>query len=265
MTNDTTHPEPPVRLLREGGVAILELNRPEARNALDVALTRAFHEACRTLAADTSVRAVLLRGRGRGFGVGGDLSQMHGDGAGVARQLIEHLHGGLRLLAAMDAPVVGAVHGAVAGGSMSLALGCDLLVAADDAQFNLAYARIGASNDGSSSWHLPRLVGLRRAMEIALLCETIDAPRALDLGLVNRVVPAAELATVSMQLATQLASGPTKAHGRIKRLLRRSLETDLDTQLDAERDAFIEGTATEDFREGLAAFLGKRPPKFIGR
>lgn len=258
-------PTPVLKLLREGAVAIVELNRPDALNALDMALAAAFHDACKQLATDRSVRVVLIRGAGRAFGVGGDLAPMHIDGAGAAAQLIDGLHGGLKLLAAMDAPVIGALHGAVAGGSMSLAMACDLCIASSDTRFNLAYARIGASNDGSSTWHLPRLVGLRRALEIALLCDTIKADEALRLGLVNRVVPAAELADEAMQLAQRLAAGPTLAYGRIKRLMRTSFEHSLSTQLDAERDAFIEGTSTDDFREGVQAFLNKREPKFSGR
>ncbi len=262
-----------VRVLRDGAVAVLELNRPDALNALDTAMTQAFLDACRQATSDPSVRAIVIRGAGKAFGVGGDLAQMCGpdpaalqtNAAAVAARLIDGLHGGLRLLTAGDAPVIGALHGAVAGGTMSLALACDLRIAADNAKFNLAYARIGASNDGSSSWHLPRLVGLGRAMEIALLSDTIDAAQALHLGLVNRVVPAADLERESMQLAKRLADGPTKAYGRIRRLLRASFENDLSTQLDAEAAAFVEGTKTDDFREGLEAFLGKRAAKFTGR
>ncbi|MFT3953228.1 MAG: enoyl-CoA hydratase-related protein [Piscinibacter sp.] len=256
----------PVVLARDGAVAVLRLNRPGALNALDVPLAEAFHAACRAIVADGGVRAVLLCAAGRSFGVGGDLSAMHdGDAGTVARQLIEPLHASLRLLAQIDAPVLAALQGAVAGGSMSLALSADLAVAADDARFNLAYARIGASCDVSGSWQLPRLVGLRRAMEIALLSETLDADAALRLGLVNRVVPAAQLAEQSLALAHRLADGPTLAFGRLKRLLRQSFDTPLDAQLDAEAEAFVAGTRTADFAEGLDAFLAKRTPRFEGR
>lgn len=255
----------PVRLLRDGAVALLELNRPAALNALDVPTAHAFHDACTALAADAGVRAVVLRGAGRCFGVGGDLAAMQGDAPAVARQLIEALHASVRLLTAMDAPVIAALHGAVAGGSLSLALACDLAVAAEGASFNLAYARIGASCDVAGSWHLPRLVGLRRAMEIALLSPTLDAAEALRLGLVNRVVPAAALEAETMALARRLADGPTLAYGRLKRLLRQAQDTALADQLDAERDAFLDGTGSADFNEGVAAFLGKRTPVFQGR
>lgn len=258
-------PDTPVQLQREGAVALLRLNRPAALNALDAPTTAAFLQACRALSGDPGVRAVLVCGAGSSFGVGGDLAAMRGDAAAVAARLIEGLHGGLKLLAAMDAPVIASVHGTVAGGSLSLALGCDLAIAADTASFNLAYARIGASCDGSSSWALPRLVGLRRAIALALLCETMDAAEALRIGLVNRVVPAAQLEAESLALARRLAAGPTLAFGRLKRLLRQSFEHSFAEQLDAEALAFGDSTRTADFQEGLDAFFAKRPPAFQGR
>lgn len=259
------HPTATVVTSIDRGVALLSFERPEAMNALDVPTATAFHAGCRAIAADASVRAVLVRGAGRSFGAGGDLAAMRVDAASVADALIEHLHGGLLLLAALDAPVIAALHGAVAGGSLSLALGCDLAIAAEGTKFNLAYGRIGASCDGSSSWHLPRLVGLRKAMEIALLSEPFDAAEALRLGIVNRVVPADALHAESMALAQRLAAGPTLAYGRMKRLLRASFERDLPGQLDAEREAFVAGTRTHDFAEGLAAFFERRPAVFEGR
>jgi len=255
----------PVKIERSGAVALLLIDRPSALNALDAATAAAFHDACRQLAADSSVRAVIVGGVGRHFGVGGDLGAMRGRAAEVAPQLIAGLHGGLKLLAAMDAPVIARLQGAVAGGSLSLALGCDLAVAADTVSLNLAYTRIGASCDGSSSWALPRIVGLRRAMEIALLSEDIGAVEAQRLGLVNRVVPAADLDAVTMKLAQRLAAGPTLAYGRVKRLMRQSVDRDFAGQLDAEAEAFAAGTRTADFEEGLEAFFAKRPALFHGR
>jgi 2-(1,2-epoxy-1,2-dihydrophenyl)acetyl-CoA isomerase len=261
----TSSLDTPVKLLRDGSVAILEFDRPAAMNALDVPTAEAFHAGCRAVAADAGLRAVVVRGSGRGFGAGGDLAAMRADPAQVADRLIENLHGGLLRLAAIDAPVIAALHGAVAGGSLSLALGCDLAIAAEGTRFNLAYGRIGASCDGSSSWHLPRIVGLRKAMEIALLSEAFDAAEAQRLGLVNRVVPAEALQAEALALAQRLAAGPTLAYGRMKRLLRASFDRDLAAQLDAEREAFIAGTRTHDFAEGLAAFFERRPAVFEGR
>jgi 2-(1,2-epoxy-1,2-dihydrophenyl)acetyl-CoA isomerase len=171
----------------------------------------------------------------------------------------------VRLLAGIDAPVIASLHGVVAGGSLSLAACCDLAVAAEGTRFNLAYANIGASCDVSASWSLPRLVGLRNAMQIALLSETFDAAEALRLGLVNRVVLAAELEATVSALAQRMAGGPTRAYGHLKRLMRQSLDRDLGAQLDAERDAFLDCTTTADFSEGIAAFVAKRKPQFGGR
>ncbi len=255
----------PVQLLRDGSVTTLLINRPSALNALDVPTAQAFRAACSALSADQGVRAVIVRGEGRSFGVGGDLAAMRDDATAVAGQLIDAMHAGVLMLTTMDAPVIASLHGAVAGGSMSLACACDLAIAAEGTSFNLAYGRIGASSDLSSSWHLPRLLGLRQAMQIALLSDTIDSTEALRLGLVNRVVPAAELQREAMALAQRLANGPTLAYGRLKRLLRQSFDNDLPTQLDAERKAFTASTQTRDFAEGLAAFLGKRAAQFEGR
>ena len=261
MTDESS----PVLLVRDGAIATIVLNRPAAHNALDVPMVRAFRDACAALADDDGVRAVILRGAGRNFSVGGDLGAMRPDPGTIAPQLIEALHAGILVLTTMDAPVIASLHGAVAGGSLSLSMACDLAIASDRTRFNLAYARIGASSDGSSSWHLPRLVGLRRALEIALLSDDLDATEALRIGLVNRVVPDADLARETQALAERIAAGPTKAYGRLKRLMRRSFEADLPDQLDAEADAFKDSTQTHDFAEGVEAFFSKRAAKFEGR
>lgn len=255
----------PVLLEREGAVAHLILNRPEQLNAIDEAMAVAFHEACEALHNDPSVRVVVLRGAGRCFGAGGDLSAFREQPLVAAKAIIEPMHQGLRLLAAMNAPVIASLHGSVAGGSLSLALGCDLAVAADNAKLNLAYVKVAASCDVGGSWHLPRLVGLRRAMEIALLGQTYDAAQALAMGLVNQVVPVSELAAVTAELAFRLANGPTQAYGRMKRLLRVSYEQDLSTQLDLESEAFQASTGTADFAQAMEAFFNRRTPQFTGQ
>jgi len=259
-----TEAQEPILLQRDGAVAHLVLNRPKQLNAIDVAMARAFEAACKTLAADASVRAVVLRGAGRCFGAGGDLAAFREQPQATALAVIEPMHAGLRCLAALDAPVIASLQGSVAGGAMSLALGCDLAIAADDARFNLAYVNVAASCDVGGSWHLPRLVGQRRAMEIALLGDSLDAAEALAMGLVNRVVPAAELAAATTVLAQRLAQGPTLALGRMKRLLRASFDHDLATQLDLEREGFHACAGTRDFGEALAAFFARRSPHFTG-
>lgn len=257
---------PPVILERDGPIATIAFNRPDQLNALDLPSARAFAAACETLAGDASVRVVVLRGQGRCFGAGGDLQGFRGaDATTYASQLIEAMHGGVLRLSRMDAPVIASLHGSVAGGSMSLALACDLAIAADDARFNLAYANVAANCDVGGSWSLPRLVGLRRAMQIALLSESFDANQALTMGLVNRVVPAGELAAATREWAERLARGPTLAYGRMKRLLRSSFEHDLPAQLTLEQQAFEGSTATADFAEAVQAFFERRRPRFAGR
>lgn len=256
---------PALAVQREGATVHLRLNRPDALNALDVPMARALAQATGTLAADPSVRAVVLSGAGRAFCSGGDLQRMRADPVPVARELIEALHEAIVLLNGLRAPVVASVHGIVAGAGVSLLLACDLAIAAEGTRFNLAYVNVGASCDGSSSWSLPRIVGLRKALEIALLGETLDAAEALRLGLVNRVVPEAELEARTHSLVQRLADGPTAALGEMKRLLRGSQQAGLREQLDAEAAAFLRCAATEDFRAGIDAFVSKRPARFVGR
>ncbi|HYG90722.1 MAG TPA: enoyl-CoA hydratase-related protein [Azospirillum sp.] len=258
----------PVLLDQEGAVAWLRLNRPAVLNALDEATAHAFLDAVRTVADDSSVRVLVLSGNGRGFMAGGDLGRFQADldhAADTARAIIAPFHEALMRLHRLPIPVLASVHGPVAGAGMSLAMAADLCIAADDARFTLAYARIGASPDGSASYFLPRLVGLRRAMEIAMLADPIDAAEALRLGIVNRVVPAAALADETKALAERLAAGPTAAYGRIKDLLHHSGTAELASQLGAEEESFAALAGTEDFREGIAAFFEKRKARFHGR
>jgi 2-(1,2-epoxy-1,2-dihydrophenyl)acetyl-CoA isomerase len=253
-----------VRLERDGAIANLRLNRPGVLNAADSTLAQAFRDACLALEADASVRVVVVSGQGRAFMAGGDIAQFREAPHTIAESLIEPLHEGLQCLARMRAPVIASLHGAVAGAGLSLALACDLAIAAEGTRFSFAYARLGASCDLGGSWHLPRLVGLRRALEIALLGDTLDAAQALQLGLVNRVVPADKLAEETRLLAARLATGAPVALGQLKRLMRESWSRDLATQLGAERSAFEACVATQDFHEGVEAFLAKRTPRYEG-
>lgn len=260
MTTDA-----PLLVHVDGGIARLRFNRPGVLNALDVPTARAFVAAARQLASDPSVRVVVLSGEGRAFMAGGDLAAMRGDPVAVAGELIDLMHEGILAMTRLPAPVIASLHGAVAGGGLGLALAADLALAAEGTRFNLAYANIGTSCDCSSSWGLPRIVGVRKALEIALLSDVFDAAEALRLGLVNRVVPAADLAVETDRLAERLARGAPQALGRLKRLMRESFERDLASQLAAERAAFLECAATSDFGEGLAAFFEKRPARYEGR
>lgn len=264
-TPDMPDTPAPVLFERDGPIARIRFNRPAVLNAADRTLAAAFRDACRAVAADPGVRVVVLSGEGRAFMAGGDIAQFRDDPQSVPATLIDPLHDGLRTLSGAPAIVIASLHGPVAGAGMSIALGCDLAIAAEGARFNMAYARLGASCDLGGSWHLPRLVGLRRALEIALLCDNIDAAQALQLGLVNRVVPAAALVDETQALAERLARGAPVAQGVIKRLMRESSGRDLAGQLDAERAGFSACIASADFSEAVAAFLDKRPAAFTGR
>lgn len=261
MSDDTS----PLLLSREGAVAILRFNRPQALNAIDVSMAQAFLAAVRGLAADPGVRALLLCGEGKGFMAGGDLAVLSADPQGGAAALIGPLHEALQLLATLDLPVIAQVHGVAAGAGLSLMLQADFVLAAKGTRFNLAYVNIGASCDVGASWALPRWVGLRRALEIALLGDMLDAEAAERMGLINRVVAADALPAEALALAQRLAAGPTRALGQLRRLLRGSVERDLPAQLAAEEAAFQACAATADFREGVDAFFARRKPAFQGR
>jgi 2-(1,2-epoxy-1,2-dihydrophenyl)acetyl-CoA isomerase len=252
----------------EKGIARITFNRPTVLNAIDAALANAFLTAIRAIESEPEVRVIVMKGAGKGFMAGGDVGAFHADlpnAGATADAIIGPLHEGLALMARLPQPVLASLHGAVAGAGVSLAMSCDLAIAADNARFTLAYSRIGASLDGSSSWFLPRIVGLRKAMELALTAETIDANEALRLNMVNRVVPAADLEAETEALARRLADGPTFAFGRIKALLRQSFDTPLVEQLAAEQAGFRACAGTNDFAEGLNAFFEKRPAVFKGR
>lgn len=252
-------------LTRDGAIATITLNRPAMLNALDGAVARSLLAAVATVAAAEGIRCVVLAGAGRAFCAGGDIATFGGEDASAAvGQLIEDLHAFVDALAALPAPSIARLQGPVAGAGFSLALACDLAVAADDARFTLAYARLGTSPDGSSTWSLPRLVGLRRAKAIALLAEPITAAEALAFGLVNEVVPAGELDAAVAALAARIATGPTLAYQRTRALLEASFGNTLADQLSAERHAFLDSMATADFAEGVAAFRAKRPARFEG-
>lgn len=252
----------------QDGVARITFQRPEVLNAIDAELSEQFLEAMRNVRDASGIRAVVLAGAGKGFVAGGDIAVFHEDlnGAGyMADRLIGPLHEALDIMVHLPLPVVASLHGPVAGAGVSIALACDLAIAADNVKFALAYARIGATLDGGSSWYLPKVIGLRKAMELSMLCDSVDAAEALRLGLVNRVIPQDQLAFETERLATRLAKGPTHAYGRIKLLLHASICTTLQEQLANEQSTFREIAGTADFREGINAYFEKRAATFVGR
>jgi 2-(1,2-epoxy-1,2-dihydrophenyl)acetyl-CoA isomerase len=254
------------------GVATVTLNRPEALNALSDDMIAALLEIMPRLEADPAVRCVVLRGAGDHFMAGGDVKGFHRRLEQPPEALRRHfeakihrLHPVVVTMRRMPKPIVAAVRGACAGFGLSFMLAADLALAAEDAFFTLAYCRIGTSPDGGSSYHLPRIVGLRRAMEIALLGDRFDAAAAERLGVVNRVVPAADLDGETAALARRLAEGPALALAKTKRLLGAPFETGLVAQLQAEAESFADCAATADFAEGVTAFVEKRAARFGGR
>ena len=259
----------PILLDYRDAVAVLSLNRPDTLNAVDPGMIEALSAACCSLADNPSVRAVVLRGNGDHFMAGGDLNWFRlqvAEPEAVCRErfeaLIRNVQATVASIRTMDKPVVAAVHGAVAGFGLSLMMACDLALASEEAYFTLAYSKIGLSPDGGATWSLPRQVGLKQAMEIALLGDRFDAPHAQKLGLVNRVISRAGLDAEALSLAMKLAAGPAMALARTKALLNQSGSNTLEQQLIAEQSLFTKCTVETDFSEGLNAFFERRKPVY---
>jgi 2-(1,2-epoxy-1,2-dihydrophenyl)acetyl-CoA isomerase len=253
---------------RANHVATLTLSRPEAYNALNMPLGRELFEASLELDDDPDVRCIVITGAGRAFCAGGDVKDFVDNLGRIGshiKELTTYLHGAVSRFCRSDKPVIMAINGIAAGGGFSFALSGDLVVAAESAKFTMAYSKIAATPDGSSSYFLPRLIGLRRAMELYFTNRVLTAREALEWGLVTRVVPDAELKSTVTALAAELAQGPTKAFGAAKRLLHQSTWESLETQMELEAQAIAASGRTEDFRAGVTAFAQKATPTFQGR
>jgi 2-(1,2-epoxy-1,2-dihydrophenyl)acetyl-CoA isomerase len=252
----------------QDAVATITLNRPESMNSLTTDLKTELLGALERSRDDDRVRAVLLTGAGRAFCAGQDLREHAANleaGRGLDGTVRDHYNPIVRTLTGMGKPVVAAVNGVAAGAGASLAFACDLRVASDRAKFAMAFAGIGLAPDTGASWNLQHLVGPARARELLLLGEPVDAARALELGLVNQVVPGDEVVAAARELAVRLAQGPTLAYAAIKRALDFAAAHSLDETLELEADLQDAAAKTEDHVNATRAFLDKQRPVFNGR
>tara|TARA_Y100000588_G_scaffold393865_1_gene511642 strand:+ start:1732 stop:2520 length:789 start_codon:yes stop_codon:yes gene_type:complete len=248
-------------------VGHITLNRPEAANALDVQMSRDLMDVSFETSEDPDVRAILITGSGRFFCAGGDLKKFAASGDSLPKLLKEettYLHVAISRFTRDDAPVLAAVNGTAAGAGMSLACSCDIVLASDSAVFTMAYTKAGLTPDGSSTYFLPRQVGLRLATELTLTNRVLTAEEAREFGIVTRVVPGDQLSAEATEIAEEIASGPTAAFGEARRLLHSGLVSTLETQMELETQAIAAMGATKDGQEGVQAFLEKRKPTFNG-
>jgi 2-(1,2-epoxy-1,2-dihydrophenyl)acetyl-CoA isomerase len=253
---------------QSGAIGRLTLNRPETLNAWTPAFGRELKQVVQNEAADQSVRAVLVTGAGRGFSSGADLKagfELADDGRPNIRQELHDIyHPAIAGIRALPKPVVAAVNGPAVGIGCSLALACDLVMAAESAFFGLAFVNIGLMPDGGSTALVPPAVGKARAFQMALLGERVPAGRALEWGLINWVHPDGELIEAAEKLLARLASGPTRSYASSKEALNRSIYRDFDRQLELEAELQHALGRTQDFVEGAKAFVAKRTPEFSG-
>jgi len=260
--------EHPVLVERRAGYRVITLNRPHRLNAFTEAMHQALKRAVAEAESDDDCRALLLTGAGRAFCAGQDLNERvaaDGNTMVLGNALETYYNPLVRMLRELPFPVVAAVNGTAAGAGANVALACDIVLAARSASFVQAFARIGLLPDGGSTWFLPRLVGEQRARALAMLAPQIPAEQAKEWGLIWDVVEDGELMKTATELARRLADGPTMSLARIKEAMNRASGNDLGRQLDVERDFQRELGRSEDFKEGVAAFLAKRKPAFKGK
>jgi 2-(1,2-epoxy-1,2-dihydrophenyl)acetyl-CoA isomerase len=250
-------------------LATVCLNRPEARNAINMQMVDEILDVTHRIADDESIRAVLICGNGPALTVGGDiehfLASPDAQFGTLFAKMTTPFHEAFRILSRVDVPIVTAAHGAVAGGGLGYVYAADLVIAAEGTKFVTAFAALGLSGDGGGTWHLPRLIGPRRAAEAYLRNRPIDAAEALEWGLINEIVPRAELRSRAEAVARELASGPTRGFARMRALLRDSWGNDLPTQLQAETEALRYTGDTADAARAINDFAAKRRPEFNGR
>ena len=257
-----------ILISREGPLAVLQFNRPEQYNALDLQMSVELLEGLLEIKNDPGVRALLITGSGKSFHSGGDIKFFNSELDNAPKaidRLVIGFHNFISQLVRLPIPVVAAVNGPAAGAGFSIAMACDLVLAHQDAVFTMAYTRIGASPDGGSTFFLPRLLGLKRAMELTLTNRVLSAQEAYDWGIVNRVIGDEKFMDQAREFTMELANGPTAAFGRAKSLLNHSLNHDLEIQLEHEAREIVASAATSDFRENVKAFVQKRKNIYQGR
>lgn len=248
-------------------IATISFNRPSAMNTFDKTMADELESITDQIRYDNSIRAVVLKGAGQLFMAGGDIKFFYEKLATMPQgviKIIRTLNASILNLMHMTKPVVASVHGSVAGVGISLMLACDLVIAADTTKFTLAYSGIGITPDGGASYNLPRLVGVKKAMEWLLLSDVFDAKTAYQYGLINWMVSPEKLADETHALLNRLIKGPAQSYARTKYLINQAGQNSLETHLEAEGKAFEECSSTDDFKIGLTAFLKKKQPEFTG-
>ncbi len=252
---------------QQGTIGTMTFNRPAVFNAMNDELILGMRDLTAKLMSSTTLRALIVKGAGKAFVAGGDVGlfyQRRDVIADEVKPLGDALHAGIINIRNLPFPVIAQIHGAVAGAGLSVALACDFAIADESASFTTAYSKIGLSPDGGSTFFLPRIVGMKKAAELVMLSDALNATQALELGLVNKVVAPDQLETETMKLAERLARGATQAYARAKRLITQSFDTPLAKHLDDEIACFEECARTSDFKEGVTAFVEKRKPEFTG-
>jgi len=248
-------------------VAVLTLSRPDTGNAIDQEMADCLLEAALACASDDGIRAVVLTGRGKSFCVGGDVKAFAAAGPGASTLVLgltASLHMAVARLARMEKPLVTAINGAAAGAGFGLAILGDVALGARSAKFAMAYGAIGLTPDGGATWLLPRLVGYRQAQRLALTGARIDAVEAERIGLITQTIDDEALQDAAFSLAETLAQGPRRAFARTRALLHQALSNGLETQLEREAQGIAEAIGLPEGREGIAAFVARRPPDFGG-
>ncbi len=264
----TTSSSDTILFTQQGSIGTLTFNRPDVYNAMNAELIHAMRDVTADIAASKTIRAVILKGAGKAFLAGGDVGLFYKQRETLVetvKPLGDVLHEGIKNIRNMPFPVIAQIHGACAGAGLSVAMAADFAIAAEGAQFNTAYTKIGLSPDGGSTFFLPRYVGMKRALELTMLADMFDAKAAAAMGIINRAVPADLLELEVATLAERLSNGATQAYARAKKLINQSFITPIDKQLDDEIAFFAECAKTNDFKEGVTAFVEKRKPRFEGK